>query len=172
MTDGLHLESLHATATNVALPMGLTVDEVVLSAGRAEAQFKPFSLSLKKRAHVAVRVSAENVAKMLEEQSPDNLKNFTVTISDGLVIVENSAKVIVEIRVATSCTLRIEGGSKLFVDLGKVSVPGPMARNMIEQQLAKVNPILDLDDLLPSAHMDSVEAEDGYIKLKGTVSWP
>jgi len=172
MTNSLHLESLNVTATNMTLPMGLTVDEVVIASGAVDAELKPFSLNLAKPANATFRVSAANVAKLLEEKSPGGLKGFTVTISDGLVIVETTAKVIVEIRVATACTLRIDGGKRLFVDLDKVSVPGPMARNMIEQQLAKVNPILDLNEFAPSVTMESVTAEDGYITLKGKADLP
>lgn len=172
MKDGMRAESLAVLGNNVLLPMGLVVDEVVIEAGATNAQFKPLSIALDQPATIKARISGASVGAFLEKEAPGGLKDFVVTIAKGQITVEATAKVIVEIRVAAVCTLRIADRTQLWVDLESVSVKAPMAHSMVEQQLAKVNPLVDLKDLAKNLSLDKVEADDGFVTVIGSGNWP
>jgi len=171
MTDEVHLETSALLATNVVLPMGMTLDEVEIQTGAVGAIIKPFSLKLANPAALTVRISGANIAAFLEKESPGGLKGFVVGLVDGFVNVEAIARVIVEIRVLAVCTLRVVDGCQIFVDLDSLSVKAPMAHSMVEQQLAKVNPILDLKNIAENISIDSVEVGDGFVTVRGKANY-
>lgn len=170
MTNNVNLETLALLASEVTLPMGLVLDEVEIQVGKADATIKPFAIQLEKPADLTVRLSAGNIAAFLEKEAPGGLKDFRVTVGGGLLNVEATGRLIVEIRVTAVCKLRVVDRSKLFVDLQSVSVP--MAYNIVEQQLAKINPILDLNDVAPSVKIDTVSADEGVVTVKGVADMP
>lgn len=172
MTNEASLESLVLDAHGLMLPIGLRVDKFSLDIGKSAAVIKPFSLGMQEPARFEATIGQESVAEFLEKKGLGGLKDFVVKADDGVVVIEATAKIIVELRVAVTCTLRVENETKLFVDLESVSVPGPMARNMVEKQLAKANPIFDLAEVAPTVKMHSVTPESGHILVQGTADWP
>ncbi|MBS1724690.1 MAG: LmeA family phospholipid-binding protein [Armatimonadetes bacterium] len=166
MTHGMQIKSLAALGLELTLPNGLTLDRVEIETGEASGTFPPFHLKLDKPLDFKVWVSAESVATFLEKKGIGGLKDVRVTCEGGKVSVEASARVIVEVRATAVCTLRIVEGTKLFVDLESVSVP--IAKNIIEGQLAKSNPILDLEEFEFDLQMISVEVADGHVQIHGT----
>lgn len=172
MKDGMQAESIAVLGNNVALPMGLTVDEIVIEAGETRAKFKPFSIELDQPGQIKARISAASIAAFLNKEAPGGLKDFAVTIADGFLTAEATARIIVELRVAAVCRLRIAERTQLWVDLESVSVKAPMAHSMVEQQLAKVNPLVDLKELASNLTLDAVTAEAGFVTVTGTGKWP
>ena len=92
MKDEVHLETSALLATNVVLPMGMTLDEVEIQTGAVGATMKPFSLKLANPAALTVRISGANIAAFLEKESPGGLKGFVVGLVDGFVNVEATAR--------------------------------------------------------------------------------
>lgn len=172
MPKEAQLESLVLDASQVKLPNGLVLDKFALDLPSASAQLKPFSLTLSAPAKFEATVSQTSVARFLNGQGIGGLKDFTAKVDDGVVVVEATARVIVELRVAVTCTLRIVDEDKLYIDLQSVSVPGPVARGIVEKELAKANPVLDLAVIAPTVKMRSVTAANGEILVQGTADWP
>ena len=169
MTNELKLESLAARAEAVVLPNGLVLDEVVLTSGPAEAQVKPFSLSLDLPGKFEVTVTDESLAAFLEKQAPPGVSRFAVSSQEGKVRVEATAKAALGARVAAECSLRIQDGRRLFVDLGAVSIP--FAHGLIEQQIAKINPIMDVEEFPGTILLAGVTIENGAVRIVGTLDW-
>lgn len=150
--------------------MGLTVESVTVKAHSGTIQTDPFSWSLVQPGDAKVVVRQEAIEAMLEEQRPGGLRDFRVICLEGKLLVEASAKVIVDIRAKAVCSLRIVDGRQLWVDVDEVDVLGGAATKLVEGQLAKVNPILDLTDLPVKLLIQQVEIGDGTVRLLGTVA--
>jgi len=159
-----------ATFRNIALSIGLVIDSLEISAKRADIQTEPFQFRLPSPGDVKVTVTQEAVQEHLEHMAPGGLRDFRVALISGQVLVEATARVIVDIRAKAVCTLRIVDGKQLFVDLQDVDVLGGSAKKLVEGQLAKVNPILDARDLPLNLTMDSVAIEAGRVIILGTAS--
>ncbi|MBS1714884.1 MAG: hypothetical protein JST30_11175 [Armatimonadetes bacterium] len=169
MTDDLKLESLAARAESVTLPNGLVLDEVVLTSARAAATMKPFGLTLDEPGKFEVTVSDGSLAAFLEGQAPAGVSRFSVRSEAGTIKIEASAKAAFGARVAAVCRLRIENGRRLYVDLESVSLP--FAHGLIEQQIAKINPIIDVEEFPGTFCLKGVDAQDGAVRLVGTLDW-
>jgi len=169
MTDDLKLESLAARAESVKLPNGLVLDEVVITSGPAQAAVKPFALRLDRPGSFEVTVTDQNLAEFLESQAPAGVSKFAVQSEGGAIKIEASAKAALGARVAAVCRLRVEEGRKLFVDLESVSLP--FAHGLIEQQIAKINPIMDVEEFPGTFHLTAVTADGGGVRLQGTIDW-
>ncbi len=172
MTDSVQLGSLDALVQSLTLPNGLVLDEVRIEIGAASATLNPFALDLDRPGTFEVRVSADSVKSFLELQGVGGMKDVSVTAEGGRISVQGTVRVLVEIRVTATCVLRIEDGKKLFVEIQDLSVPGGMARNLVESQLEKVNPILDLTTAPIDVDLKTSDASDGYVIVSGSASWP
>lgn len=171
MKEKLKLDSLTAEATNVILPIGLAVETIRLTLGHASTNLHPFLLEMDNPAQLEVTVLSSQIAAFLEKKSPGNLRDISVKIDDGFVSVEATTKLIVDIRVTAVCTLRISDETQLFVDLDSVSVKAPMAKSLVEQQLEKINPILNIKDIGLEGKLEKVVAENGSVLIFGLVKW-
>ena len=68
------------------------------------------------------------------------------------------------------CTLRIVDGQKLFVDLESVEILGAGAKNLVQSQLDKINPVLDADSFPISATLTEVTTDAGVVTVRGTAA--
>jgi hypothetical protein len=150
--------------------MGLVVDEVKVDGQGASIQTSPFSITLEHRAAVEGHVAALDLTDFLNMKSPGGVKDFALSIRDGRLFIEATARVIVEMRAKVVCTLRIHEGTQLFVDLESVDVMGVGAKGMVQGQLDQINPILDTSDLPLSVTLERVVLDHDRIVLYGTAA--
>ncbi|ARU39755.1 hypothetical protein CCB80_00775 [Armatimonadetes bacterium Uphvl-Ar1] len=75
----------------------------------------------------------------------------------------------VTIPVKAVCTIEIRDGKRLEVVLKQADVLGGAAKNLIESQLDKINPIFDVADLPIEVNLMSVEADGGRVVVLGEV---
>lgn len=157
-----------ASFDRLTLPMGLVVDHVLIEGAEAAIQREPFQIQLQEPGTIEAHVGEKNLAAFLNKEAPGGLKDFEVSIRDGKLFINATAKVIFEIKAEAVCTLRIEDGTKMFVDLESVEMFGVGAKSLVEQQLAKINPVLNAADFPMKVTLTSVEAIDGEVILRGT----
>jgi len=161
---------VEATFHDVALPFGLTVDLIRLTAAKAVIKRDPFSLELPNPGNLVVCVGEKNLALFLNKEAPGGLRDFSVHLHEGKVVVEATAHIIVPLRAKATCTLRIVDGTQLWVDLKNVDVMGVGAKSLVEKQLEKINPVLDASDFPFDVKLEKVTIVDGELVLKGTAS--
>jgi hypothetical protein len=155
----------------VALPMGLVLDEVIIEGEGLHIEKHPFSVSLSQPGSLLVRVGAASLAAFLEIKAPGGLSGFQVGIANGEITVNARATIIITLNVGAVCKLRIEDESRLFVDLVRVeSIGGTGAHNLVQRQLDSINPVMDVADLPLAARLETVEMENEWIVLRGTVA--
>lgn len=153
---------------NVRLPFGLVIQEVKLSAADTLVDKDPWRLELSQPGTISAKVVAEDLQEFLEREAPGGLHDFKISLSEGKVNVEASIRMIVEIRASAICSLEIVDGRKLMVKLETVDVLGVGAKSLVENQLAKINPVLDVEEVPLNIQLQSVEIAEGAVILQGT----
>ena len=167
--DKLEFASMEARFGSVLLPVGLCVDSFTITSGAARMSWPPFALQTDNAAQARVMVSESSVAAFLDAKTPNTMKGFKVKCTGGKIICEATVKVVVEIRAAATCTLRIEGGKQVFVDVESVDVMGGPAKKLVENQLEKINPILDAGEFPVKVVLEDVKVDNGEIVVYGTI---
>ncbi len=148
--------------------MGLVVDEIQVDGLTTTIAVDPIGVQMETPGNLVAHVAALDLASFLDLKSPGGLRDFAVAIREGNVYVEATARVIVEMRAKVTCTLRIEEGKRLFVDLQSVDVLGMGGmKNLVQGHLDQINPVLDVEDLPLAVVLDEVIADHDRITLKG-----
>ncbi|HVT13142.1 MAG TPA: LmeA family phospholipid-binding protein [Fimbriimonadaceae bacterium] len=169
--NSLDVGHLAARLLAVTLPMGLTLDEIVIQGENVHIEKDPFQISLPTPGSMEVRISDTSLAAFLDRRAPGGLSEFRVRFADGLIHVEAKASIIISVNVGAVCRLRIEDGTKLFVELVRMeSIGGSGAHNLVQRQLDGINPVIDVKDLPVNAMLDSVETEGSWLVLKGSIA--
>lgn len=168
--QGLKIGRLNAVFSNVELDFGLTIESFEITGANAAADLDPFKLNLDQPGTLRAVVSQDAVAKFLETKSPDNISGFNIQITGGQIFVSATAQVVLNIPVKAIATLEIVEKKKLNVKLVSVDVLGGKAKSLVESQIAKTNPIIDLTDLPFPVELTEVEMDNGQVVLHGIVS--
>lgn len=167
----LAIGSLEAVFRSVRLPVGLVIDELRIEGDDPECTFDPFRLHLDHPGKLQVTLGEAAVSRFLNEQAPGGLRDFIVTMKSGQIVVQATARVLIDIRATATCTLRIVEGKCIYVDLEALdSVGGSAARGLVEGQLAKINPIVDARHYPLDIVLTRIEISDGRVDVFGTVA--
>ncbi len=172
MKNRAELASLQIGAVQITLPIGLVVDMFELKSGAIRANLNPFHLHLEHAAEFVARVTALQIAEFLEKKHKGGIREYQVQIQDGKLFVSGKIKMVVDMKVSAVCTLRIENSNKLFVDLISLSIPGNLAKAKVQKELEKANPLLDLDEIFPTAELSSLSLENDFVEIYGTIDVP
>lgn len=164
----IRAERLEAVLSGLLLPMGLRVQEIRLRGANASFDPETKQLSLEQEADLVALVTAADIAALLEKQAPGGMRGFSVSIAQGVLTVRATAKMLVlDVPALAVCRLRVDEGTKLMVELESVEVAGVGARNLVQQQLDQINPILDTTDLPFVVTMTEVMAEGDAVTIRG-----
>lgn len=166
---GLKVGAVKARFEQIELDFGLVVESFEVSGQEADCTADPFHIRLSQPGKARAVVTEGAVAQLLAAKAPNSIKDFQVQISDGLIYVEAKAQIVVTIPVKAACSLEIQEGKRLIVRIESVDVMGGAAKNLVESQIAKINPIFDASDLPIDIRLDTVDADAGKIVVDGTV---
>lgn len=160
----LDVGHLEVVLQNLSLPMGLVINAMTLHAKHVHIEKDPIVISVPEPGTLEALVLAPNLADFLNKQAPGGLRDFKVELKEGKIHVQASIMIM---KASAVCSLRIQDGTKLYVDLETVDVMGVGARNMVQSQLDKINPVLDADDLPIEAQLTEYEITDGSLIVRG-----
>ena len=166
MADDYGLESLDLRLKRVSLPIGLVLDEVLISGHGASVSTDPFSVHLSEPGRAVVRIHEGSVERFLEEMKPGGASDFSAQASGGRLNIQSSVKILVEIRVDIVCSLVSDGK---VIDIKIEDGEPAAARKMIESQIEKINPVLNLADLPLNITVQEIVIDEGWIELRGSV---
>lgn len=156
--------------SDVLLPMGLKVARVEVQGVGAVAEAKPFALNLTQPGSLVAEVAEADLTTFLEKQEIAGMHSISVQAMGGKLHVRAKKTLLVDLKITANASLRIVDGRQLWIDVESVDVMGAGAKNLVQSQLDKVNPVLDVSDLPVDATLESVEAEGGKVVLRGTVA--
>ena len=150
--------------------MGLTVAEIRLSISDVTVFTGPFSFASDQVGTFEAMVTEGDLAAFLESKQPAGLKKFKVKAADGKLHIDAVKSMIIDVPAKAVCTLRIEAGTQMFVDLESVEISGVGAKNLVQSQLDQINPVLDISEFPIKAMLQYVSTSDGAVVLKGTAT--
>lgn len=151
---------------DVALPMGLSLNALTLTGAKLHLENDPFNIQMPAPGKLQALVLQENLAAFLNKQAPGGLKDFKVELKDGKIHVQATMMIM---KAAAVCSLRIQDGAALYVDLEKVDVMGVGATNLVQSQLDKINPVIETKDLPVRARLTDYEISNGQLVLHGEI---
>jgi hypothetical protein len=163
---------VEAKFRDLVLPMGLRVDEVKIAAEGLHFETEPFQASVAQPGTFEVRVGEQALSEFLNKKAPGNVRRFSVKARGAKLHVNASVVMIVELPATAICTLKIVDGRYLYVVLESVNVMGAGATSLVQSQLEKINPVLDVEDFPVRAALDRVEIVEGEVLVLGTVAPP
>ena len=165
--ETLDFAGMYAAFKRVKVHIGLIVDEVRISGQSAHFVRDPFSMTLDEPAQIEADLLQRDVQSFLATSVQGGLRDFAVRMEDGKIFVDATMQILVSVPVSAVCTLRIDEGKRLFIDLESVSVLGGAPKSMVQKQLDAINPVFDLSTLPVDGNLDSVEISNGKATLKG-----
>lgn len=160
--------AFEARFENVKTHLGLVLSTVHVQGSNVIVSREPAGVEMLEPGQVEVKIDEQALKVYLDEQAPGGLRNFEVEIEGGKMRLHATLVMLVPIKAAAVCTLRIVDGRQIFVDLASVEVFGVGATGLVEGHLAKINPVLDVKDIPLDVKLDSVDLEDGYVLVRGT----
>lgn len=166
----LRVESAEATFRGIQLDIGLIIDELRLSLPTTLVRTEPFDLIAQEVGQATVRMSEESLTSFMVSQAPPQVTRMDAKLANDRLTIELAIRILVEIKGTAVCTFRIHEGRQLFVDLEDVNVMGAGPRTLIQQQLDKVNPVFDAEDLPVRVRLTRVECRDGNVFVYGDVT--
>jgi hypothetical protein len=164
--------SVEASFRDLVLPMGLRVDTVHIAAEGLHFETEPFIASVKQPGSFQVFVGEASLSEYLNKKAPGNVRKFRVTANNGKLDVQASVVMLIELPATAICTLKIVDKRYLYVELESVNVMGAGATSLVQSQLEKINPVLDVEEFPVRASLDRVEIVEGGVQLIGTVAPP
>jgi hypothetical protein len=165
----LDIGALEVVLQDVALPMGLVVNAVTLNAASVHLEQDPFKIDLPQPGNLMALILAPNLAAFLNKEAPGGLRDFKVELKEGKIFIQASLMIM---KASAVCTLRIVDRTKLFVELESVDVMGVGAKNMVQSQLEKINPVIDAGQLPVPAELTHFDIADGKLILFGNIAPP
>lgn len=166
MQSSFDLEQLHATASNIRLSNGLVVDSVDLEA--SHVRFDENGASYEGFARAVARLSPESVEGFLAAQVPQMVQNVRVAFEGDQIVVRATASLMLTVEVTIRIGLEIQDDTRLAAVVQSVE-PG-LARRLIEDEIAKVNPLLDASDLPVSVEFESIVIAEDAVTLTAAAS--
>jgi hypothetical protein len=152
--------------------MGLNVDSVKISAEGLQFETDPFVATVRQPGTFEVFVGDDSLCRFIEKKAPSNLRNIKVQSAQGRLNVRASVVMLIELPATGVCTLRIVNNRYLYVDLESVNVMGAGATSLVQSQIEKLNPILDVEEFPVRATLDQVDIVEGGVRILGTVAPP
>jgi hypothetical protein len=151
---------------DVELPMGLSLNALTLTGKNLHLENEPFGIEMPAPGKLRALVLQENLAAFLNKQAPGGLKDFKVELTEGKIHVQATMMIMKAVAV---CNLRIHNGEALFVDLERVDVMGVGATNLVQNQLDKINPVIEVKDLPVKARLTDFDISKGQLVLYGEI---
>lgn len=146
--------------------MGLVINAITLHAHDVHLEKEPFRIQAPEPGAMEALILAKNLADFLNKQAPGGLRDFQVELKDGKIYAQATVMIMKAMAV---CVLRIQDGTELYVDLESVDVMGVGAKNMVQGQLDKINPVLSTKDLPVNVHLTEYQIQDGKLILRGDI---
>ena len=168
----LDIESFDANLRGLVLPMGLRVASVKVTGQGLNLSHDPFGAEIGEPGRLEVFVSEQDLGDFLNKMSPAGLKNVVVEAKNGVLHIRATKTVLIEVKAYATCSLRIVESKRLFVDLESIDIMGAGPKQLIQTQLDKINPVVDVDDFPVHATLEVVQVSQGGILLHGRVSPP
>lgn len=152
---------------DVETPVGLLVSAVRVWGDGATFETEPFRYAMEGEAEVEALILAPHLEAFLRQRVPDNVQEISLELVAGKVLVKAVVRVILPVSATAVCTLRLEEGKRLFVDLESAEALGAGVKSLVQKQLDAINPVLDASTFPFEVTLDEVRVEEGRVIALG-----
>jgi hypothetical protein len=158
----------HATISlgGLTLPNGLEVERVQAVGGGFAADLEAKSWTLDAPAEVEATVLPGAIESLLRSKLPASVRNVQVECAPGEIVVRAEAQLVLTVAVTIRVSARVVDGSRLELAVADVQ-PG-LARGLVEDEVAKANPVIDTAGLPVRVVLESVEIGPGGVVLRAS----
>lgn len=167
MGSSARLQSLTLRAKGLELPNGLVLDSVEVDSGPATFDTEAGGVALGQPAALVARLGPASLQRFLAGRLPAAVRDVAVAFQAGEIGVLARAQMIVSVQVAIRLALRLESASQVHVAVLDVE-PG-LARALVEEEVAKANPVFDAAELPFPTQLESVEVGADAVVLRARV---
>ncbi|MCC6402652.1 MAG: LmeA family phospholipid-binding protein [Fimbriimonadaceae bacterium] len=166
MQSSFELSGLDAKVTGLRLANGLVVDSLEIEA--RDVAYVEVEGGMRGRANITARLLPASVERFLAAQVPASVQNVRVAFEGGEVVVRAIATLILTVEVTVRVALELHDEAKLVAVV--ISVEPAIARRLIEDEIAKVNPLLDSATLPIPTSIQSIEVRPEAVTLTASAS--
>ncbi len=166
MKGSIHIASSAALFYGVKLPFGLEIDEIEVTASPTVIDIKGKSAVIDE-AKFEARVSPNNLIEFIRLELPSQISQSTIEFIPGKIILRATVKFIIEMAIEAEIGLEIRDNKYLDAKLISVDKPGPVA-GIISANLAKQNPLFDIEDLPFVATLDNWTIDAEFLRIMGS----
>jgi hypothetical protein len=167
--SAVHATELQVGTKGLVLPNGLRIASVTFLMPRPVVQISPFVLKEGTILDVSAVIEAADLEAYLNRKQPSGATDFKVTTEGGELVVTALAHMMLAVQVGAKGAFSYSAGKLDFVptraEIGGVKMPD----GMMKEQLAKLNPIIDIRGYPVDATVKSIEIADGMIKLAASL---
>lgn len=170
MGDEITVNEWSAEFRWIQTPIGLVINDLSIDGLRTKIEAEPFKIEADKPASWRARIVRDAIQMLLEARAPDNLREIDVRVDASGILVATRAKIVIELPVEALCELEIAEGRQLLAKVKSVSVGGGAGRSLVQQQLDRLNPLIDTANLPLDLRFGFVEYLPGEIIVGGTLA--
>jgi hypothetical protein len=161
---------LEAVLLKLSLPIGLELERVEFQGEGLTLVDDPFEIRLSKPGSFEVLVTEMALSAFLNHSAPSGMRDFSSKVTPDRIYVEASAMMVVPLKVRAECTLTIQNGKQVCVELLSVDVAGMGAKGLVQKVIKKINPVFDMAEFPVDGVLKQVQMNEGVIRLSGLLS--
>lgn len=166
MKGPIRVTSCAALLCGVQLPFGLEIDEIEITTEPVTIDTKAKSALIESGVFVA-RISKENLLAFMKKELPPQISQAQLEFVPGKMILTAKVKFIIEMIIEAEIGIEIRDDRFLDAVLLSVDKPGPVA-GIISANLAKQNPLFDIEDLPFEAKIESCIIDSEWVSIVGS----
>ncbi|MFQ3587969.1 MAG: LmeA family phospholipid-binding protein [Fimbriimonadaceae bacterium] len=170
--NDVSVERLHIELGRMVLPVGLVLDSVRVDAGSARLATDPVSLVLDHPARYQTAISEASVVEFVAPRLPDNLREATLSLLPGEILVTGKFRLLVEIPFRASLALVVVEQRQLRLDVRSIDVLGTGPAQMVQKRLDAINPVFDVADVPFPMTIEEALVDSGVLVLRGELRPP
>lgn len=167
--DGSALGGLQLHIQRLSLPDVPVIDRIAFSGGEAKYDESAMAIDTTTPYQVTAEISEADLCAFVRTKMPDRMRLRDLRITPSGIEFTAEAVIIVPIPIRLLLRLETVDGNELRVVADDVNVLGAGPKNIVQNQLSQLNPILRTSDLPVPVKFDSADHADAKVIIKGSV---
>lgn len=165
-------ESFSIQLDYVKTPPGLIIDRLTITGDRITILGEPFQASLPKPGTVVARISQDSIAHFLGYRDLGKVEELAISFNPGVIDIDATVRMGLEISVDVQCGLRIEGGTKVMAYVKSAKALGLAPTGIVQKIIDDINPLFETSMIPIPVTLTEVEIMHEAVELRGTFDLP
>jgi hypothetical protein len=161
-----HLPKIEIRGNNLKLPDGLVISLVQITLAGVDVDIQNGVLQRSGEATLLLRIRPDDMAQMIEKKSKGKLRGVRIDADSGKFRTRGKVRVaFFSIPLIRLSHPEIRGNA-VYAHTYSMKVMGLNATKQLRKMEAKINPVVDLDELAQPLQLKKLGAEDGDLVLE------